>query len=101
MKQTQLHVVSDSLKRWASLDELWNKVLPGSQPAAAGRYQHDGSRGPGGAGGTSGGGYTAGELGGTAFAMLLLGVLLGVAGVYVALRRLRPDIHLLPYQQSK
>ena len=101
MKQTQLHVVSDSLKRWASLDELWNKVLPGSQPAAAGRYRHDGSRGPGGAGGTSGGGYTAGELGGTAFAMLLLGVLLGVAGVYVALRRLRPDIHLLPYQQSK
>ena len=46
MKQTQLHVVSDSLKRWASLDELWNKVLPGSQPAAAGRYRHDGSGGP-------------------------------------------------------
>ena len=106
LKQTELHVVSDSLKRWASLDELWAKVVPGSQQAAAGQYQHDGSAGSSGgdqqsSGAGSSGGYTAGEFGGMAFAMLVLGVMVGVVGVYVALRRLRPDIHLLPYQQSK
>ncbi|KAL8599141.1 hypothetical protein ACOMHN_007857 [Nucella lapillus] len=112
LKHHELTVVPGSLKNWDSLSELWNKVLPGSKAASA-----MAGGGGGGAGnvisethvheagqpdpkGSGSSGYTAGQFGGMAFAMLVVGAGVGVGGLYLVLRRLRPDIHLLPYQQT-
>jgi len=108
--QTRLEVVQDSLKNWDSLDQLWGKVLPG-QVTGPGMNQGSTVAVPqsGGTGAaasirsdsSSSSTYSQSQFGGMAFGMLLIGMFVGVVGVYVALRRLRPDIHLLPYQQTK
>ncbi|KAK7108760.1 uncharacterized protein [Littorina saxatilis] len=115
LKRTDLEVVKGSLKSWETLDHLWANVMPGGGPsaaavaaAAAGQKMPDSSAKTAGDGnvdasasGRSSSGYTHGQFGGMAFAMLVVGMLVGVVGMYVVLRRMRPDIHLLPYQQSK
>lgn len=105
LSQTPLYVIHDSLKSWSSLDVLFNRVASGTaadprkDPANSYAQTQHGSvmAAPDG----SDSSYSQSQFGGMAFGMLLLGILVGVVGVYVALRKLRPDIHLLPYQQSK
>ncbi|XP_076466723.1 uncharacterized protein LOC143297977 [Babylonia areolata] len=106
LKTHELHVVKDSVRNWSSMDRRWNggalpKGAGGLAGGLAGGAVVGGDQQSEDSSSSSSSGYTAGQFGGMAFAMLVVGAGVGVGGMYLVLRRLRPDIHLLPYQQSK
>jgi hypothetical protein len=110
MREMQLQIVHDSMRSWNSLDELWSKVTP----INTGQSDTHAALGPDASSATasqsgdplnaqesnSNAAYTKSQFGGMAFGMLVLGALVGVVGLYVAIWRWRPDIHLLPYSRQ-